>query len=158
MVVVRLNWDIFDGFTRQGVLLFRSANRSRALMENATLKLDIEQNLRTAYATMTSSLASIEAEKEATSLSRTSSAQAQTRYETGLATLQEVLDTQVTWQNAQFQELTSILQYNAAVYRIRYLAAMPEGMDDDAPTAGEIVDESGIWIRPSNALLPIRED
>lgn len=77
--------------------------------------LTVEQNVRTAYTTMTDAYAAIQSNKKAVESSKETVRLAQLQYDVGMATLTDVTAAQLSLFNAQLAQSNGLLDYSLAV-------------------------------------------
>ena len=116
-----LSWTLFSGTSRIGEIKSASANflQNSATLDNTTILA--EQNVREAYRTMTEAAASFELSKAQVEDAKLTLSATKKRYELGSATLLELLDAELSLEQAQLQKISAIVGYYRARAQLQYL-------------------------------------
>ncbi len=114
------SWAIFDGFENRGRLRSELATKRAAETRLAELELQIDSQLRELYAGLDLARSAVEAQRVAADLGKRSLAQARRLQELGQASLEQVLQAELTSRQGELGLLEAIFSHNATVAQIEY--------------------------------------
>jgi outer membrane protein TolC len=117
---VAASWNIFDGLETRGRLRSELATRRTAETRLAELQLQIDSQLRELYAGLELARSAVDAQRVAADLGRRSLGQARRLQELGQASLEQVLQAELTGRQAELGLLEAIYNHNATIAQIEY--------------------------------------
>ena len=119
---VVVQWNLFDGFARRGAV--REALADRRLYEDRarTTEGQVRRALRLARERLRRSLEALAAEESSLRLAERSSNQARILFEEGRVSLEQVLRTELSLEEARNRRAEAVQRLNAAYYRYQSLA------------------------------------
>lgn len=122
---VVVQWNLFDGFARRGAV--REALADRRLYEDRarTTEGQVRRALRLARERLRRSLEALAAEESSLRLAHRSNDQARILFEEGRVSLEQVLRTELSLEEARNRHAEAVQRLNAAFYRYQSLAGFP---------------------------------
>lgn len=121
-VAIQLNVPIFNGGLTRGRITTATSRQHQAELELSSLRGQVEEDVRLAFATLRTSAEQVRAADQAVTLAERELTMAQDRFRAGVADNIELVTAQVALSNARETQVTALAQYNAA--RLNLAAAL----------------------------------
>lgn len=121
-VGVRVNVPVFNGGLTRGRVQAASSRLRQAQLQSADIRRQVEQDVRDALQTLTTSADQVRAAEQALTLAERELQMARDRFSVGVADNIEVINAQTALANARDSQVTALAQYNAS--RINLAAAL----------------------------------
>jgi OMF family outer membrane factor len=134
-VTAGMNWNIFDGGAAQARASQQDANIATVETQFAQSRERIRLQVETAYSTLTTSLQNIETNKQALVQAREALRLARLRFQAGVGTQTEVINSENDLTRAEGNLVTAILDYNRALASLtRSVTNLPIPTGSTVPT------------------------
>lgn len=125
---VSVEWELFDGGLRRGVILQKNLELMKSREDLDILERAVDLEIRQNYLELVTADKTVAAGRETVSLAKKSLEIARTRYKTGLSTYLEYTDAQLALSTARLTWLTALCEHKNSLARLA--CASGAGLDN----------------------------
>ncbi len=118
---ISLSWTLFSGTSRIADIRGSSAQLSQTIVAERKTKQSVEQQIRESYRSMVEAAAGYALSDAQMRDANLALSATRKRYELGSATILELLDAEISLEQAQLQRLSAMLNYYRAEAQLRWL-------------------------------------
>ena len=118
MVGIAADWKIFSGFGNIGKIKSRKAGREKARYQESLMRHKVEVEVREAYLDTRAAEQMIGVAAQATEQAEESLRILENQYREGLATITDLLDTELAATNSRLSYVQALYEYNLALARV----------------------------------------